>query len=117
MNVKLFVVMGVSWTLELLATIFKTPAELWYVSDAFNILQGLLVFLIFVFKRNVWMNIQERLGFRTARSKNSTQATATTYVTGSKDGLHNVRNGQLDKSISSSTLAASNVNLSAIQKP
>lgn len=116
-NMKLFIVMGVSWSLEVLATIFKSPAELWYISDAFNILQGVLVFLIFVFKRKVWTSIQERLGLRTASSKSSTQATGTTYVTGgSKDGLNNVRYGQLGKSISSSTLATSNVNLTAIRK-
>lgn len=113
---KLFIVMGVSWSLEVLATLFRSPAALWYISDGFNILQGLLVFLIFVFKRKVLTSIQERLRLRTTNSKNS-QATATTYVMGSKDGLHNVRFGQqLDKSISSSTLAASNVNLSAIRK-
>lgn len=108
--------MGVSWSLELVALIFHSTPELFYFSDGFNILQGLLVFLIFVFKRKVWNSVQERLGFRTTSAKNSTQATATTYVAGSKDGLNNVRNGQLVKGISTSTLAASNVNLSAIRK-
>lgn len=114
---KLFIIMGASWTLEVLATIFQSPPELWYFSDGFNILQGLLVFLIFVFKRKVWRAIQERLGIRSSPGKNSTQATATTYVQpGSKDGLNNVRFGQLGKSVSNSTLASSNVNLSAIRK-
>lgn len=114
---KLFIVMGVSWTLEVLATVFTSPAELWYFSDAFNILQGLLVFLIFVFKRKVWIAVRERLGLRTTSAKGSPPATATTYVMGSRDGLQpNARYGQLGKSISTSTLAASNVNLSAMRK-
>lgn len=62
MNIKLFIVMGVSWTLEILATMLQKPEELWYFADAFNILQGVLVCFIFVFKWKVWISIQERLG-------------------------------------------------------
>lgn len=62
MNIKLFIVMGVSWILEIVATFFKEPEALWYISDAFNILQGVLVFFIFVFKWKVWYSIQQRLG-------------------------------------------------------
>lgn len=62
MNIKLFIVMGVSWSLEILATLLQQPEQLWYVSDFFNILQGVLVFFIFVFKKKVWLAIQQRLG-------------------------------------------------------
>lgn len=59
---KLFVVMGVSWFLELLATFFNAQPELWYISDGFNTLQGVLIFFIFVFKRTVLQAIKVRLG-------------------------------------------------------
>lgn len=62
MNLKLFTVMGVTWIFEIIATLVDEPAELWYVSDTFNILQGVLVFLIFVCKTKVWEAIKQRLG-------------------------------------------------------
>lgn len=62
MNIKLFIVMGVPWTIEILATILRDYDELWYVSDFVNISQGILVFLIFVCKYKVWDAIQQRLG-------------------------------------------------------
>lgn len=62
MNLKLFTVMGVPWIFEIIATLLEKPVELWYISDAFNILQGVLVFFIFVCKTKVWEAIKQRLG-------------------------------------------------------
>lgn len=62
MNIKLFIVMGVTWILEILATLLQQPEQLWYVSDWYNISQGGLVFFIFVCKAKVWQAIQQRLG-------------------------------------------------------
>lgn len=62
MNVKLFIVMGVNWSFEIIATILQEPEELWYIVDWFNILQGVLVFFIFVCKSKVWEAIKKRLG-------------------------------------------------------
>lgn len=49
----------------------------------------------------------------------TTNATATTYVSGStsKDGVNINRNGKLVNNSSNSTLASSNVNLSNVKKP
>lgn len=64
MNLKLFIVMGISWLLEIVATLLDGPMGpvWWYVSDAFNLLQGVLVFFIFVFKRKVLVAFQKKLG-------------------------------------------------------
>ncbi len=62
MNIKLFFVMGVTWSLEILSTLVKQQAALWYVTDTFNILQGVFVFIIFVCKAKVWDAIMQRLG-------------------------------------------------------
>lgn len=62
MNLKLFIVMGASWLMEIISTIVQKPEELFYISDAFNILQGVMVFMIFVCKKRVWIAIRTRIG-------------------------------------------------------
>lgn len=62
MNLKLFTVMGISWLVEILATVLDKNPMWWYVSDAFNLLQGVMVFFIFVFKRKVLVAFQKKLG-------------------------------------------------------
>jgi len=62
MNVKLFCVMGVSWFLEIVATVYKQNSLWWSISDTFNCLQGVLVFLIFVFKKKVLVAFRKKLG-------------------------------------------------------
>jgi len=62
MNLKLFIVMGISWLLEILATIFNKNPIWWYAADGFNLLQGVLIFFIFVFKRSVLVAFQKKLG-------------------------------------------------------
>jgi hypothetical protein len=62
MNLKLFIVMGISWLLEIVAT-FGTYNQLWWiVSDIFNLLQGVLIFAIFVLKKSVLVAIRKKLG-------------------------------------------------------
>ncbi|XP_059092459.1 probable G-protein coupled receptor Mth-like 3 [Tigriopus californicus] len=49
LGLKLFCVMGLSWTFEIISWILSTstPCWMWYVPDAINLLQGLWIFLIF----------------------------------------------------------------------
>lgn len=67
MNTKLFVVMGITWFLELLSLIFYDHKKIffWAISDSFNVLLGVSVFFIFVFKKRVWHSILERIGMFT----------------------------------------------------
>lgn len=62
MNIKLFSVMGISWLLEIMATLYKQQSFWWSISDVFNCLQGVLVFFVFVFKRKVLVAFQKKLG-------------------------------------------------------
>lgn len=131
MNIKLFIVMGVTWSLEILATLLREYEQLWYVSDWFNILQGVLVFMIFVCKSKVWESIKQRLGilFCSTTGSNGTHLIfifslktagrapkntkgATTVTT----QLSVTSNGKLGKSSSTTTLSTSNTNLNVIRK-
>lgn len=71
MNIKLFIVMGVSWVIEIITSVVAAPPEWWYLVDAFNIFQGVLVFFIFVFKRRVFAEIRQRLGRMTSLNEGS----------------------------------------------
>lgn len=82
MNLKLFSVMGITWLLELLTTIFREPAELWWLTDAFNVMQGLFVFLIFVFKRNVLTSIKQRFGLDTRGTRGAVTTLGVTTTAG-----------------------------------
>lgn len=58
--VKLFAVMGVSWILEVISHIFPEANKIWCFTDAYNVLIGLLVFIIFVCKRKIFRLMKKR---------------------------------------------------------
>lgn len=62
MNIKLFIVMGVSWIIEIVTTFTPNLQDYLNFADIFNIFQGVLVFFIFVFKRKVLHELQQKLG-------------------------------------------------------
>jgi hypothetical protein len=53
MYLKLFFVMGVNWIMEVISWAVGGPKYLWYIPDLGNILQGVLLFIIFVWKQRV----------------------------------------------------------------
>lgn len=123
MNLKLFCVMGVTWLLETISSFCREPKELWWIADFVNVMQGVFVFLIFVFKRNVLTAIKKRLGIATkaTRAAVTTLGVTTTggvTTTTSLMGSHNQVNQCVDpynkyrmtKSCSQSTM------LSGIQR-
>ncbi|XP_015109754.1 G-protein coupled receptor Mth [Diachasma alloeum] len=82
-NIKLFIVMGISWVMEIISTIlnryatdFNWRAEFFYVSDAFNCLQGLLIFILFVLKSKVYHALRHRL----KEGRHSAQGTLNTTL-------------------------------------
>jgi hypothetical protein len=82
MNVKLFVVMGVMWTLEIVSSLVIEPDWIWYGADAINALQGVLIFLIFVLKRKVIHLLAHKLGIHNCRlftRPNTTEHPTTCY--------------------------------------
>lgn len=68
LSVKLFVVMGISWIFEILSVLtnfyISEPSDwipwLFLLSDAVNCLQGLLIFLLFVYKDHVITALRKR---------------------------------------------------------
>ncbi|XP_032665203.1 G-protein coupled receptor Mth2-like [Odontomachus brunneus] len=52
--VKLFILMGITWSMEIISWIFKSaPEYTWDFSDLINSLYGLMIFIIFVCKDNI----------------------------------------------------------------
>lgn len=85
MNTKLCFVMGITWLLEIASILLYDHKKnfFWSISDSFNVLLGVFVFFIFVFKRRVWNEIMMKLGFQTKsdtrRNGNTTCLTQSTY--------------------------------------
>ncbi|CAG9856139.1 unnamed protein product [Phyllotreta striolata] len=62
---KLMFAMGVNWTMELVSwavdwKVKETPTFVWYLTDFTNAMYGLLIFMIFVFKKKIWKSLQKR---------------------------------------------------------
>lgn len=63
MYLKLCIVMGVSWIMEVMSLIFtSTPYYIWLFSDMINGLQGVIIFVIFVCKRKIIRLLMKRFG-------------------------------------------------------
>ncbi|XP_034173230.2 putative G-protein coupled receptor Mth-like 2 [Osmia lignaria lignaria] len=81
MNVKLFIVMGISWIAEIISsfvnqyTNYTWQEQVFYATDALNCLQGVLIFLLFVMKKRVYHALMKRLGFE--KRKGLSQGTST----------------------------------------
>lgn len=76
---KLFIVMGINWSMEIISWLFKSaPQYIWYLTDLTNTLQGLIIFIIFVWKEKVKRLLLKRFGCqnRDLFSRNSTRSVA-----------------------------------------
>ncbi|KYN38891.1 G-protein coupled receptor Mth2 [Trachymyrmex septentrionalis] len=74
---KLFIVMGINWSMEIISWLFKSaPPYVWYISDLTNTLQGLIIFIIFVWKKKIKRLLLKRFGCqdRDFFSRNSTRS-------------------------------------------
>ncbi|XP_011341054.1 G-protein coupled receptor Mth2 isoform X2 [Ooceraea biroi] len=60
---KLFIVMGINWSMEIVSWLFKSaPQYVWYLTDLTNTLQGLIIFIIFVWKEKIKRLLLKRFG-------------------------------------------------------
>ncbi|XP_076245702.1 G-protein coupled receptor Mth2 isoform X1 [Calliopsis andreniformis] len=74
---KLFIVMGINWSMEIISFLFHdSPPYIWYFTDLANTLQGVIIFLIFVWKDKIKQLLLKRLGCqgRNFLSRNSTRS-------------------------------------------
>lgn len=64
--IKLFIAMGMNWSLELISWIVewclgdKKLDWIWYPTDFCNTIYGIFIFIIFVCKRTVWIKLLQR---------------------------------------------------------
>ncbi|XP_075214809.1 G-protein coupled receptor Mth-like [Lycorma delicatula] len=61
MTVKLFTVMGITWVSEILSQFIDPASGWWLPSDVANVFQGILIFLLFVFKRTIIKSVSHRM--------------------------------------------------------
>ncbi|XP_046427059.1 G-protein coupled receptor Mth2-like isoform X2 [Neodiprion fabricii] len=59
---KLFIVMGINWSMEIISWAYKSPEYLWYITDLANTLQGVIIFIIFVWKEKIKRLLMKRFG-------------------------------------------------------
>ncbi|KAJ8722245.1 hypothetical protein PYW08_004647 [Mythimna loreyi] len=59
---KLSVVMGLSWLLEVISFVYHSNDIMWLLPDTYNSLIGLAMFLIFVCKKHIWHKLCKRCG-------------------------------------------------------
>ncbi|XP_018302659.1 G-protein coupled receptor Mth2 [Mycetomoellerius zeteki] len=74
---KLFIVMGINWSMEIISwLITSAPPYVWYLTDLTNTLQGLIIFIIFVWKKKIKRLLLKRFGCqnRDLFSRNSTRS-------------------------------------------
>ncbi|XP_046965757.1 G-protein coupled receptor Mth2-like [Vanessa cardui] len=77
---KLSVIMGINWLLEIVS--FKTPElNIWKLTDAYNLLIGISIFLIFVCKKKIYRKLQNRYyGFVSAKPRLSKSNTSSSTL-------------------------------------
>ncbi|XP_024940968.1 probable G-protein coupled receptor Mth-like 3 [Cephus cinctus] len=60
---KLFIVMGINWSMEIISWLCNDkPKYIWYITDLGNSLQGLIIFIIFVWKKKILRLLMKRFG-------------------------------------------------------
>uniref|UniRef100_A0A1B6EGM6 G-protein coupled receptors family 2 profile 2 domain-containing protein n=1 Tax=Clastoptera arizonana TaxID=38151 RepID=A0A1B6EGM6_9HEMI len=72
---KLFIVMGINWVTEIVSWYLGGPKYLWYITDLTNTLQGVLIFLIFVWKRRILRLLNQKICPNIELVSNTTSST------------------------------------------
>lgn len=57
---RLFIVMGVTWSMEGISFLISPESDFFLLTDICNTIQGLLIFVLFVMKRRVLRLIKKR---------------------------------------------------------
>ncbi|XP_053686623.1 G-protein coupled receptor Mth2-like [Sabethes cyaneus] len=59
---RLFIMMGITWSLEVISWVVDNEAWIFYISDVCNCIQGFLIFMLFVRKQQVMQVIYKKYG-------------------------------------------------------
>lgn len=74
---RLFVVMGVTWSLEVISWVVDSKNHWFYLTDLFNCIQGILIFLLVVWNKKVKTLLKKRFNKFRGIAENDTQCTTT----------------------------------------
>uniref|UniRef100_A0A182IR24 G-protein coupled receptors family 2 profile 2 domain-containing protein n=1 Tax=Anopheles atroparvus TaxID=41427 RepID=A0A182IR24_ANOAO len=85
---RLFIVMGVTWSLEIISWVIDNNAWIFYVSDVCNCIQGFLIFSLFVLKQKIKRLIYKKFGIRETRQE-QTMSTCSTRTTATMVSSYN----------------------------
>ncbi|XP_055318309.1 G-protein coupled receptor Mth2-like isoform X2 [Sitodiplosis mosellana] len=81
---RLFIVMGVTWSMEGLSFLISKESYFFLLTDICNAIQGVLIFVLFVLKRRVLRLIKKRwqccFGKATTNGSVATNSTSATYA-------------------------------------
>ncbi|XP_065077551.1 G-protein coupled receptor Mth2-like [Ochlerotatus camptorhynchus] len=81
---RLFIVMGVTWTFEIVSWAMENNIWLFYVTDICNCLLGVMIFFLFVWKQKVRKLVAKRIGRHRNLGRKKTSVNATSTMGGSK---------------------------------
>ncbi|KAJ0176467.1 hypothetical protein K1T71_007646 [Dendrolimus kikuchii] len=85
--VKLFTIMGINWILEVLSAIYPKLGPVWLVTDTYNVLIGVFVFIIFVCKRKIFRLIKKRYHQLRGDPMSRTHTSVSTRTFSSRDEI------------------------------
>ncbi|XP_050350690.1 G-protein coupled receptor Mth-like isoform X1 [Nymphalis io] len=106
--IKLFIVMGISWLLEVISAIYPKSYG-WRFVDAYNVLIGLIIFIIFVCKRKILGLLKKRIKEGILRRKQGIINMTMIHRNGTVNNLRNYKQrDSLDTIRSSCPEAGSN---------
>ncbi|XP_013194890.1 probable G-protein coupled receptor Mth-like 3 isoform X3 [Amyelois transitella] len=83
--IKLFIVMGINWILEVISAIYPELENFWKITDAYNVLIGVTIFLIFVCKRKIFRLIKKRYKQVKGEPMSRTQTTVSSRTMSTKE--------------------------------
>ncbi|XP_045516279.1 G-protein coupled receptor Mth2-like isoform X3 [Pieris brassicae] len=83
--VKLFIVMGINWVLEVISALYPKANSIWKFTDAYNVLVGLIIFILFVCKKKIFRLLKNRYRQVRGRSMNRSQTTTSRTVSTKED--------------------------------
>lgn len=95
--VRLFIIMGVTWSMEPISWIISADHWSFYLTDACNCIQGVLIFILFVMKRKIYLLLRKRFFLcmgkpvSTNGVTDSSSATRTSNVKMSHLNLHETK--------------------------
>ncbi|XP_063624768.1 G-protein coupled receptor Mth2-like [Cydia splendana] len=103
---KLSLVMGLNWILEVVSAFIEKDSVLWYAPDVFNSLTGLFIFIIFICKWSIIIQLSKRFGighdlirkWQPVDSTNSTNTDSTRLNSRNRSSRRKILDSETDAS-------------------